>query len=103
MDVLGLFNGQRHERDGRPVPFPQSGATEPILLRPSSRPGLYPRAAARRQRPGRTLQRPLAGQGLAAVGIASAPVLEGQLGTVSDVLSRMKTNSCVINVLTLVG
>jgi hypothetical protein len=35
--------------------------------------------------------------------VTSAPVPEGQLGIVSDILSRMKTNSCVSNVLTLVG
>jgi hypothetical protein len=34
---------------------------------------------------------------------ASTPVPEGHLGTASDVLSRMKTNSCVSDVLTLVG
>lgn len=35
--------------------------------------------------------------------VTSAPVPEGQLGTVSGVLSRMKTNSCVSDVLTLVA
>ena len=34
--------------------------------------------------------------------VTSAPVPEGQLSIVSDVLSRMRTNSCVSVVLTLV-
>jgi hypothetical protein len=84
-----LFNGQRHERDGRPVPSPQSGTTDPTLLALSSHPGLYARSASRRQRPGRTLQRPLAGEGLAAGSLPHPALPDAPVLPLSDGLHHL--------------